>query len=115
MLLPRLGRLRNNRNAWWQSLGKIGVVNYPSRVVNCSSKSGELCKRIEAGTSFKEQHVTSLIQRTLRAEDYPKISKNLIYSPLLARFTGLTVKRLAQFTSTGFWKPSQISLQRKRT
>lgn len=53
MFLPRLGRLRNNRNAWWQSLGKIGLVNYPSRVVNCSSKSGELCKRIETGFSVK--------------------------------------------------------------
>lgn len=32
-------------------LGNVRLVNFPSITVNCSSESGELCKRTEIGIS----------------------------------------------------------------
>lgn len=115
MFAPRLGRLRHDRSASRQSWGGVEPVNCPSLVVNCSSKSGELCKRTKTKLSVRNQRVTALIQRTLRAENYSKISKNLFYSPLLAGFTHASGRRLAQFTTTSLCKPRQMSVQRKRT
>jgi len=76
MFLPRLGQLGNDRSARRQPSDDLALVNYPRGLVNCSSRLGELCKRIKSGLSMQNQRVAGLIPKTLRAENYPKISKN---------------------------------------
>jgi hypothetical protein len=112
--LPRLGRLGNNRSARAQPSAELTLVNSPSDLVNCSSRLGELCKRTKSALSVLNQRATGVSPRTLRAENYPKISKNL---SIVLRWQGsprCSVCLLAKFTSTAFSKPRQMNLQRKQ-